>query len=99
MYWLCLTKGFSFNMIIRNRPTTPRRGNEPLAQGNALGSRQWDNRPERAKALKENNAFALSGRGQRLYPTQGVALGYELVGLSGHCQIYADNHSFNTIDR
>ena len=51
-------------MIIRNRPTTPRRGNEPLALGIALGSRRWDNRPTGAKALKENNAFAPSGRGQ-----------------------------------
>ena len=73
-------------MIIRNRPTTPRRGNEPLAQGNALGSRRWDNRPTGAKALKENNAFAPSGRGQRLYPTQGVALGYVLNALSGQAK-------------
>ena len=42
-----------------------------------------DCRPERAKALPKHHSFALSGR---IYPfptTQGVALGYELVALSG----------------
>jgi len=50
-------------MIINNCLITPQRGNEPLAQGNALSCRRWEHRPERAKALKDNNAFALSGRG------------------------------------
>ena len=62
------------------------KGHQHIAQGNALGSRRWDNRPTGAKALKENNAFAPSGRGQRLYPTQGVALGYVLNAPSGQAK-------------
>jgi len=49
---------------------------------------EYSCRPERAKALKVN-AFALSGR--QLLPyikTQGVALGYVLVGLSGRHNDY-----------
>ena len=46
----------------------PRRGNENIAQGNALGANGNSNfRPERAKAF-ENNAFALSGREMMMYP-------------------------------
>ena len=44
---------------------------------------EWDCRPGRAKALPKYHSFAISGR---IYPfptTQGVALGYELVALSG----------------
>ena len=56
-------------MIIRNHQIAPRRGNEPLAQGNALGKGIRNNRPERAKALLFNKAFALSGRTlSTLYP-------------------------------
>ena len=43
-------------MIIRNQVTTPRRGNDHIAQGNALGSRTSDPRPERAKALDGGDA-------------------------------------------
>ena len=56
-------------MIIRNHPIAPRRGNEPPAQGNALGKERRNNRPERAKALSESNAFDLSGHTlSALYP-------------------------------
>ena len=52
------------------------------------GATPWESvmcdcRPERAKALPKHHSFAFSGR---IYPfptTQGVALGYELVALSG----------------
>ena len=37
-------------MIIPNHPRTPRRGNENIAQGNALGGMMSAQRPERAKA-------------------------------------------------
>ena len=36
-------------MIIRNQMITPRRGNKHIAQGNALGSRTSDPRPERLR--------------------------------------------------
>ena len=56
-------------MIIRNHPIAPRRGNEPPAQGNALGKERRNNRPERAKAMLSDKAFALSGRTlSALYP-------------------------------
>ncbi len=35
-------------MIIRIFPITPRRGNKPPAQGNALGNWEGGNRPDRA---------------------------------------------------
>ena len=63
-------------MIIRNYPKMPQRGNEPIAQGIALGGRMRDQRPERAKALIGNNAFALSGRIKTALYTQGYALGW-----------------------
>jgi len=40
-------------------------------------------RPERAKALPKHHSFALAGRINPFPTTQGVALGYELVALSG----------------
>ena len=46
-------------MIIRNHPIAPRRGNESPAQGNTLGKGIRNNRPERAKALLSDKAFAL----------------------------------------
>jgi len=70
-------------MIIRNCPITPQRGNEHIAQGNALGSMTSDTRPARAKALFPAWAFALSGRRMCTPNTQGVALGYVLTALSG----------------
>ena len=63
------------NMIIRNHPIAPRRGNELLAQGIALGKGSRQFRPERAKAPIGNNAFALSGRWLCILSTQGDALG------------------------
>ena len=64
-------------------PITPRRGNEPSAQGSTLGDRTYKPRPVRAKALIGTNAFALSGRCRHVLYTQGAALGYLLAGLSG----------------
>ena len=49
-------------IIIRMYPITPRRGNEPSAQGSALGERMFKPRPERAKATVGSKAYALSGR-------------------------------------
>ena len=64
--------------------STPRRGNEHIAQGNTLGTNAKSNfRPERAKAFNYN-AFALSGRNMMcisLYPGRCPGLG--AVGLSG----------------
>ncbi|MBR7054066.1 MAG: hypothetical protein IKI26_04795 [Prevotella sp.] len=42
-----------------------------------------NSRPERAKALPKHHSFALAGRIFPFPTTQGVALGYELVALSG----------------
>ena len=67
-------------MTIRNHPKTPRRGNEPTAQGIALGSRTSDPRPERAKALDGGGAsysfFCPYRAGPYTLYTQGDALGY-----------------------
>ena len=63
-------------------PITPQRGNEPSAQGSALGDRTFNPRPERAKAIVGSNAFALTGRWRHNLYTQGVALGYLRAGLS-----------------
>ena len=69
-------------MIIRNHPIAPRRGNESPAQGNTLGKVIRNNRPERAKVLLSDKAFALLGLTlSALYP--GRALGCLLVGLAG----------------
>ena len=62
-------------MIISMYLITPQRGNEPSAQGNALGNRTFKPRPERAKAIVGSKAFALSGRWRHTLYTQGVALG------------------------
>ena len=81
-------------MIIRNCPITPQRGNEHIAQGNALGSMTSDTRPARAKALFPAWAFALAGRRWCASYTQGAALGYALTALSGHQS--SDKSVFNT---
>ena len=61
-------------MIIRNHPTTPRRGNEQIAQGIALGSLWRGNRPEGAKASIEGMALDVADRYSiMLLPLQGVA--------------------------
>ena len=62
-------------MIISMYLITPQRGNEPSAQGNALGNRTFKPRPERAKAIVGSKAFAPSGRWRHTLYTQGVALG------------------------
>ena len=70
---------------VKGMDSAPRRGNEHLAQGIALGrQRTHIVRPERAKALLESNAFGPTGRGSlNTRYTQGVTLGYELIGLAG----------------
>ena len=55
-------------------------GQQPIAQGNALGDCGHKLRPVRAKAFTLN-AFALTGRISSVR-TQGVALGCERIGLS-----------------
>ena len=56
------------------------KGLHHIAQGNALGNGYAANTP-----CKGKSAFALTGRLPHLPVTQGVALGYMLVGLSGRC--------------
>ena len=64
------------------------------------GATPWESvmcdcRPERAKALPKHHSFALSGR---IYPfptTQGVALGYELVALSGRFNRIGRNNTMS----
>ena len=66
---------------------TPRRGNERIAQGIALGRLAAAIAPCKGKSVSTKrlipNAFALAGRTSSPQPTQGVALGYELVAPSG----------------
>ena len=61
------------------------KGQKLIAQGNTLGFFVvLALRPVRAKAFKYQSihkAFALTGRLADCYYTQGVALGYELLGL------------------
>ena len=64
---------FSY-MIIRMYPIPPQRGNERLAQGIALGKCVRQTRPVRVKACISQLPA---------YYTQGDALGYVRVGLSG----------------
>ena len=49
-------------MIIRNYSITPRRSNEHIAQGIALGSQWCASRPERAKASMEGIALVTEAR-------------------------------------
>ena len=80
-------------MIIRNHPIAPRRGNEPIAQGIALGKGNRQFRPERAKALTGNNAYALSGRTSLHFHTQGDALGYELLAFQAVPSVASEQRS------
>jgi len=69
-------------------PNAPlKRGIEPLAQGNTLGNKGniTDGALTWQKHYRwEKNAFAPPGRNlHTAYKTQGVALGYMIVGLSG----------------
>ena len=67
--------------------SAPERGIEPPAQGNTLGNK--GNITEGAltgqkRYRREEDAFAPPGRNHHTaYKTQGVALGYMIVGLSG----------------
>ena len=74
---------------------TPRRGNEHIAQGIALGMMKRWCAPWRGKSVRIHsfwtNAFALAGRNSGGESTQGVALGYTLAGPSARsinaCQL------------
>ena len=67
--------------------SAPERGNEPPAQGNTLGNK--GNITNGALTgqkhyRREEDAFAPPGRNHHTaYKTQGGALGYMIVGLSG----------------
>jgi len=67
-------------------PNAPlKRGIEPLAQGNTLGNSGQQNRrrPDRAKALSLGECLCpVRAESHTAYKTQGVALGYLVVGLS-----------------
>ena len=82
-------------VIIRMYPITPRRGNEPSAQGNALGDRAFKPRPERAKAIVGCKAFAPC-RGDSGTPSIPRALPWAICVLAFQavCRIHADNHYF-----
>ena len=82
-------------VIIRMYPITPRRGNEPSAQGNTLGDRTFKPRPERAKAIVGCKAFAPC-RGDSGTPSIPRALPWAICVLAFQavCRIHADNHYF-----
>ncbi len=68
-------------MIIRNHPITPRRGNEPSAQGIALGKSGGEVSPCKGKRNNRRRRLRLillpfQGGGYVLLYTQGDALGY-----------------------
>ena len=71
----------------RSDESAPERGIEPLAQGNTLGDKGkiTEGALTGQKRYRwEKNAFAPPGRNHHTaYNTQGVALGYMIVGLSG----------------
>ena len=63
----------------------PKRGNDPPAQGTALGNKgnKTDGALTGQKRYRWGNAFAPPGRNHHTaYNTQDVALGYLVVGLS-----------------
>ena len=81
-------------MIISMYLITPRRGNEPSAQGNALGNRTFKPRPERAKAIVGSKAFALSGRWRNtLSIPRALPRAICLLAFQAVCRIQAGNHS------
>ena len=67
------------------RPCAGWKPNKSRAQGNALGTMSPFPTPCKGKSKSQPFAhtFALTGRGRLYIDTQGVALGYELVALSG----------------
>ena len=80
--------GISSSETLQVRPNAPLKGgNEPPAQGNSLGNKGniTDGALTGQKRYRwEKNAFAPPGRNYHTaYKTQGVALGYMIVGLSG----------------
>ena len=82
----------TFAMPISNNhsdESAPERGNEPPAQGNTLGNKGSITEGAltgQKRYHKEENAFAPPGRNHHTaYKTQGGALGYMIVGLSGRC--------------
>ena len=71
----------------RSDESAPERGNGPLAQGNTLGNKGSITEGAltgQKRYRREKNAFAPPGRNHHTaYKTQGGALGYMIVGLSG----------------
>ena len=71
----------------RSDESAPERGNGPLAQGNTLGNKGniTDGALTGQKRYRwEEDAFTPPGRNHNTaYKTQGGALGYMIVGLSG----------------
>jgi len=71
----------------RSDESAPERGNEPPAQGTALGDKgKITEGALTGQKLyrREEDAFAPPGRNHHTaYNPQGVALGYMIVGLSG----------------
>ena len=79
-------------MVIRNYAITPRRGIAQSAQGIALGNRRCSLLPVRAKV---SLGIICSFRANVTPPsTQGEALGWAFVDLSGFFWIYADGYIF-----
>ena len=78
-------------MIICNHLIAPRRGNEPLAQGNALCKERRNNRPERAKALLSDKAFALWAYVVYSIP-RALPWAVSLLAFQAAYRVHADNH-------
>lgn len=79
-------------MVIRNYAITPRRGIMQLAQGIAMFNRRCRLRPIIAKTSLGN--LCPFRANVTLPSTQGEALGWAFVDLSGFFWIYADNYIF-----
>lgn len=69
-------------MSIEEKTFCGLKGQQHIAQGNALGVWIADNAPCKGKSLYRCSAYALTGRKLLQQHTQGVALGCELIGLS-----------------
>lgn len=79
-------------MVIRNYAITPRRGIKQSAQSIAMGNRWCRLRSVRAKTSLGNLCPSMAN--VTLPSTQGEALGWAFVDLSGFFWIYADNYIF-----
>ena len=86
-------------IIIRNHPIAPRRGNEPPAQGNALGKERRNNRPERAKALLSDKAFALSGAYVVCSIPRALPWAVSSLAFQAAYRVHADNHFKRNAER